>query len=294
MRSTRLMILAFAASCADPAYVELFVADERLPFLAPNVDFDALGVEARAPDCANTMVEYPPEELPATLIVLPGDCFQKEVELQAFALLDEKRIAQSSWLSLTFPEEGARVATATLAGLPGPQIRFRTSFEVGQPIELSLVKERDILNRRAETDAGIAVEGSRSIMLSGSATSTNSHVLIRAASTDLLLKKGDRLFYAMRIDSNTAPPTIGVDVVLSSGKNAFDLMLVDQEGHPVHPASQAGRSRDVWQRYIVDLTAAANTRLVGFWIGFDARMGGGPGDFVVHLDDVWIESSGEL
>lgn len=286
-----------ANACGDPAYVELIVADERLPFLKSGVDYNALGVEARATSCANTQVKYPAQELPATLTVLPGDCFKKDLSLQAFALFGDKRIAQSTWLAVNFPASGPLVATATLASLPGPQVRFRTGFEPGEPLggtedQLFVVKQRDIDNLVARVDPTIAVEGARSIVLSGVATSTRSHVLVRAAAADLLVMPGDRLIYAQRIDPGSAPATMGIDLVLDSGKSALELGLVDQDGSPIHPASDRGRVRSVWQRYIVDLTPAAGTRLVGILLGFDARQGGGPGNFTVHLDDLWIETAG--
>lgn len=292
-----LMFLALIAACGDPSSIELIVADERLPFLESGIDFNALGVEARADNCANTMVQYPPQALPASLAVLPGDCFKSSLALQAFALFDDRRIAQSSWLELSFPEEGIFVATATLSRLPGRQTRFRTGFEPGEPIggagdQLFIVQRVGVDSVRARADATVAAEGMRSIELAGTATSTGSHILVRAVATDLLIMPGDRLSYALLIEEGTARPAVGVDLVLDSGQTAAELGLVDGEGIPIHPVYQADRIRGTFQRYYVDLSPAAGSRLVGVLLGFDARNGGSAGTFTVRMDDLFVESAG--
>lgn len=292
------MIAALAlAACSDPPYLELIVADERLPFLESEIDFDSLGVEARAEGCAATVVEYPPQDLPATLVVLPGDCFSGALSVQAFAAREDRRVAQSAWLQLAFPGEGALVATATLSSLPGPRVRFRTGFEPGDPIggtdaQLFVVKQRDVDGLVARADTAVFVQGGRSIELRGTATSTSSHAIVRAVATDLLLTENDRLSYALRIEDGAAPATVGVDLVLDTGETAKSLGLTDQSGIPIHPASSDGRVRGVWQRYIVDLSPAAPARLVGISFGYDARESGAtaaPGAFTAHLDDLFIE-----
>jgi hypothetical protein len=286
--------LMIFAACSDAPYIELIVADERLPFLEADLDFDELGVEARADGCAATLVEYPPQDLPATLTVLPGDCFSGEVSLQAFALRADRRVAQSAWLELAFPGDGVLVATATLASLPGPRIRFRTGFEPGDPIggtdeQLFVVKQRDVSGLVARADTAVFVQGARSIELRGTASSTSAHAIVRAVATDLLITENDRLSYAVRIEEGGAPATIGVDLVLDTGETAKTLALTDQSGIPIHPAASEGRVRGVWQRYIVDLSPAAPARLVGILFGFDAREGGAAGELTAHFDDLFIE-----
>jgi hypothetical protein len=297
MRATAIAIAlsSSAIACSDEPYIELYVADERLPFLQNGRDFDALGVEARADGCANALVEYPPQDLPATVTVVAGDCYSGDLQLQAFASSGEKRVAESKWLALTLPDEGVLVATATLSSLPGPRVRFRTGFEPGDPIggtddQLFVVNVRDVESLVARADESTSVEGRRSILLSGTATSTNARVTVRAVATDLLVAPNDHLQYARRIDGGATPATMGIDVVLDSGRTAKELGLTDQFNAPVHPASADGRERDKWQRWIVDLSPAASMRLVGVLLGFDAREGGAPGDFAVRMDDLWIES----
>ncbi|MCK6548236.1 hypothetical protein L6R52_20480 [Myxococcota bacterium] len=112
-----LAALASLAGCAGDAWIELQIADDRLPFLEAGVDFDALGVRARAADCAPVESTYPAAPLPATVIVLPGDCYGREVDLSAFATKTSTRVAESGWIPVTFPDEGAFVATATLTAL---------------------------------------------------------------------------------------------------------------------------------------------------------------------------------
>lgn len=293
-RWTALVVL-FGAACSNPPYVELQIADARLPFLMPKIDFDALAVEARATGCANTLVRYAAHPLPATLSVVPGDCFKSKLTLQAIALFGERRVAESAWLSLEFPRSGALVATATLARLPGPRVRFRTGFESGDPIGgpkdmLFVVKERFVRNLIARVDPAFAIEGARSVQVKGVATSSGSLAIVRAASTDLVINPRDRLIYALRIDLIDAAATAGIDLQLDSGMTAKALGLADVSGVPVHPASAQGRSPGQWQRFIVDLTPAAGSRLVGILFGFDAREGGRRGSFDIHLDDVAIEA----
>jgi hypothetical protein len=281
--------------CGDVAYVELQIADDRLPFLIPGSDFDGLAVDAKADGCGDANVRYPPQALPATLTVVPGDCMKGAIRLQASASLGERRVAESAWLELVFPSSGGIVATATLTQLPGPRVRFRTGFEPNDPIggpedSLFVVRQQDVVELVARVDETIAVQGARSIRVAGTATSTNAHAIVRAATTDVRIAAGDRLVYAIRGEMSEASLTIGVDLQLDSGETAAELGLIDVSGLPIHPASQEGRVAGAWQRFVVDLTPAAGRLLVGLLFGFDARQGGRPGRFDAHLDDVTIEA----
>lgn len=107
-------------ACGDEPYIELQIADERLPFLQPGFDYESLGVIAEKEGCMTTEVEYPAEPLPATLTVIPGACFNGPLSLQAYARQADRRIAESPRLFIAFPTEGALVVTATLTDRPGP------------------------------------------------------------------------------------------------------------------------------------------------------------------------------
>lgn len=117
VRASLAALGASLAACAEDAWIELQIADDRLPFLEAGVDFDALGVRARSPDCPPAESTYAAAALPATVTVLAGDCYAKDVELQAFATKTSTRVAESGWIPATFPDEGAFVATATLTVL---------------------------------------------------------------------------------------------------------------------------------------------------------------------------------
>lgn len=296
LRRLRLLALLAATglSCGESPYIELQIADERLPFLRANTDFDALGVEASHASCATTVVRYPPRELPATLSIVPGDCFEERLTLRAFAHLGERRVAESGLLGLVFPDSGAEVITATLTDLPGPRVLFRTGFEAGEPAggaeRLFAVQADDVLDLVARIDRSAAAEGEASIVLSGVATSTRAHVLVRAVAMDLVIASGDRLRYQMRIDSAEVPPAFGIELELDTGATARSLALRDETGASVAPGTADLRDVGTWQSFAVDLSIAARSRLVGVLFGFDARERGGLGSFSAHLDDLAIDA----
>jgi hypothetical protein len=282
-------------ACRDPAYIDLQIAKDRLPFPQPNKDFDMLGVEARAMSCANTVVTYPPMVLPATLTVMPGDCFKAEFQLQAFALLSSTRVAESKWLDLHFPGSGVLVVTATLTDLVMPKARFHTGFEPGDPIGATdgvvhILQAAEIPNLAVRIDDGVAFVGNRSVVLSGTASSTGAYGLALVAVPDLLVMQGEILTYAMRIDrAATGAATLGVDVTLDDGRTAMTLSLVDMNRARIDPAAPKSAALGSWVQYTVDLGPAVGARIQDFIFGFDAREKGKAGPFEAHLDEVTIE-----
>jgi hypothetical protein len=283
--------LAFSA-CRDPAYIDLQIAKDRLPFPKPGVDFDMIGVETRAMHCANTIVKYPPTVLPATLTITPGDCFKDKFKLQAFTLLANNRVAESTWLDLAFPRSGALVATATLADLVIPKRRFRTSFEPNQPIGAGdgVIRVLDgamIPNLVIKVDEMVASEGHRSIALSGTALSTAAFALAEVAAPEVEVASGDVLSFAMRID-RAMVATIGVDVILEDGTTGKTLGLVDMDRVRIEPSTPKTEPAGSWRKHTVDLSRAASGTIRALIFGFDARSQGHAGDFEAHLDDVLV------
>lgn len=281
---------ALSACGADP-YLELQIADPDLPFLISGVDFDTLVVEARKEGCAASETRYPARDLPASLTILPGDCYAADLELRASALLAERRVAASAWIDAAFPGSGAAVVTATLADVEGARLLFATGFERGEPFgdadSLTISTSTNVrdLNARVTTEGPLT--GERSAELSGEAINGNAKAYARVAAMNVVLARGDQLVFNFELASDSVLRAAGVDLELSTGTTAETLMLVNREMVPIHPSSAQSREPGVKQLWTVDLSAAAGVRLVGVLLAIDPR-GQGSGRFEVRIDDLAV------
>lgn len=282
--------LAVLVGCTE-AYLELQIADPDLPLLEAGRDFDALLVEARAEGCADNATRYPAAPLPATLAVVPRECYQARLDLRAAAISSEQRIAESSWIPVTFPESGFQVVTATLGDRPGRRPLFLTGFEVGDPAsdrtELPVVLEEGFDGLVAATSEEGALIGARSALISGVATSTAARVLARLASTNVVLARGDELIINLELASGSTIRAVGIELELNTGATARSLRLSNHRGEAIEPGDTRGRAPGVRQQWIVDLSPAAGARLVGILLGSDLR-GEARGVLEVRADDLAI------
>lgn len=291
------------SGCRLEPYVELQVADPRLPFLKPGSDFDALRVSVRADGCPSAATDYPPATLPATLVLVAGSCIHGAFEVQAEARLDARAVARSGWVPVMYPSTGVQVATATLADLPARPVRFRTGFESSDPVPSSggptasstaalvpypIRASRSVTGLVAETDPYTVFSGARSLLLSGSAPAGGAYAQALAAALDLTVASGDTLEFAMQISLPEAGAPIGVDLLVGSATAAKALGLADEMHARIDPAFVKASRGGLWRRYTVDLSPAAGQRVSGLVFGFDARESGIAGDFSGHLDEVSI------
>lgn len=288
----RLATLAvLALGCSPDPYVELIVADPTLPFLAPGTDFDALDVAARADGCGDVVTRFAAAPLPATLTVVPGDCYAAAFELRATATLADRVVAESAWIAARFAGSGAVVVTATMADVAGRLVRFSTGYEIGEPHAdalggLPVVRRNGVAGVDARVVTTEPLSGVQSARLAGTATVATGFVFARVAATNLVIARGDELVLSIRVAG--AARTVGIELELSTGASAAGLRLVDADGNPVHAASSAGRVDGERQQWTVDLSAAAGARLVGILLGFDARSEGSMGAFLATIDDIAI------
>lgn len=282
-------LLLGALGCSE-TYLELQIADADLPFLEAGRDFDALSVDTRAVGCANASVRYPAAPLPATLTVVPGPCYQGAFELAATAWAGARAIARSAWVPAEFGR--GLVLTATLADLPGRRTLFSTGFEAGEPGgelgPLPLVGSLGARGLSAEVSADHPLTGARSALLGATLSATSARALARVAVLNLLLAEGDELVFTLELEAGSAITAAGVEVELSSGATAEALRLEDRStGRPISPGSAVGRRLGVREQWVVDLSAAAGTRLVGLVFGSAPAPGQG-GSVRIRLDDLAV------
>lgn len=285
------LLAALVAACGAEPYLELQIADPELPFLEPGVDFDALAVEAEASGCAGSETQYAAAPLPATLTILPGECYEGALRVRAAAVLADRRVAQSPWIEAEFPGSGPQVVTAALSDLPGRRMLFATGYEEGEPFaaagDLTVAISREVVGVVARTSTSGALTGERSALLSGTATGAAARAFARVAAMNVVLAQGDELIFTLELAPGSEILTAGVELELSTGATAEGLMLEDRSGRPIHPASSEGREPGVKQQWITDLSPAAGARLVGVLLAIDPR-DAGPGRFELRLDDLAV------
>ena len=124
-----------ACACADAPYIELQLADVELPFLQAERDFDGVRVDVRREGCSDATQRFAAAPLPATVTVVPGDCYTDTLELAATVTLGDRDVARSAWRPGRFDGDTPVVVTATLTDVPGRRVLYSTGFEPGQPGE---------------------------------------------------------------------------------------------------------------------------------------------------------------
>ncbi len=280
------------AGCGDSPYIELQIADTELPFLAVQRDFDGVRVDVQGLGCADTAMRFPAQPLPATVTVMPGECYTDALELRATVTLGERDVARSGWVEAAFPDGGAVVVTATLADVPGRRTLFATGFEPGEPSGdlpvLPLAARSGFADAVARLDTDAPLTGGQSARLTGTATTASARMIARIAVTNVLITTGDELVLTLELGAGSAVAHVGIDLELSTGATASSLSLRDRMGRPIAPTSDQGRAIGAREQWVVDLSPAAGTRLVGVLIGADLGGGGAPGALDLRADDLAV------
>lgn len=282
--------LTSLSGCSDSPYIELQIADTELPFLVAARDYDGFRVDVETVGCADASMRFDGAALPATVTVMPGECYQEKVRLRATVTLGDRDVARSGWLPTVFPDDGPVVVTATLADVPGRRILFSTGFEPGEPSgdlpALPIAVRLGMTDVEAALDASAPLTGGQSAWLVGTATTSTARLMARVAVTNVVIARGDELVITLALAAGSAVTHAGIDLELSSGATAASLGLRDQTGRPIVPTSDVGRVAGMREQWIVDLTPAAGARLVGVLVGTDLAGGGAPGRFELWADDL--------
>ncbi len=283
-------VIALGVACADQPYIELQLADTDLPFLQPERDFDGVRVDVRREGCSDATQRFAAAPLPATVSIVPGDCYADALELAATVTLGDRDVARSAWLPARFDGDSPFVVTATLTDVPGRRTLFSTGFEPGQPSgdspTLVLAARRGFSDAEARLDTTTPLTGAQAVLITGTATTSTARLLTRLAVTNVVLARGDELVVTLELAAGSTVQHVGLDLELATGDSAESLGLTDRLGRRVTPRASAGRSPGVREQWIVDLSAAAGARLVGILAGADLAGEGAPGRLELRVDDV--------
>lgn len=279
-----------AGACSEVPYIELQLADDELPFLQPERDFDGVRVDVRGPGCSDATQRFAAAPLPATVTLVPGDCYVGALELAATVTLGDRDVARSAWLPARFDGESPFVVTATLADVPGRRTLFATGFERGQPggdsPALALAARRGFSDAEARLDTTTPLTGAQAVLITGTATTSAARLLARLAVTNVVIARGDELVVTLELSAASTVLHVGLDLELATGDSADSLGLTDRAGRRVTPRASTGRSPGVREQWIVDLSPAAGARLVGVLAGADLAGEGAPGRVELRVDDV--------
>ena len=138
-----------AGACADAPYIELQLADVELPFLQAERDFDGVRVDVRREGCSDATQRFAAAPLPATITVVPGDCYADALELAATVTLGE-----------LYAEMGASVEQLPVPAQLGPRAAARWSRDADARAALHLDKARVLFDvasgQGALADPGLA------------------------------------------------------------------------------------------------------------------------------------------
>lgn len=279
-----------AGACADAPYIELQLADVELPFLQPERDFDGVRVDVRREGCSDATQRFAAAPLPATITVVPGDCYADALELAATVTLGDRDVARSAWRPGRFDGDTPFVVTATLTDVPGRRVLFATGFEPGQPggdsPMLALAGRRGFSDAEARLDTTTPLTGAQAVLITGTASTSAARLLARLAVTNVVIARGDELVVTLELAAGSTVQHVGLDLELATGDSADSLGLTDRMGRRVTPRASVGRSPGVREQWIVDLSAAAGARLVGILAGADLAGEGAPGRLELRVDDV--------
>ena len=279
-----------ACACADAPYIELQLADVELPFLQAERDFDGVRVDVRREGCSDATQRFAAAPLPATVTVVPGDCYTDTLELAATVTLGDRDVARSAWRPGRFDGDTPVVVTATLTDVPGRRVLYSTGFEPGQPSgdspTLALAARRGFSDAEARLDSTTPLTGAQAVLITGTATTSAARLLVRLAVTNVVIARGDELVVTLELAAGSTVQHVGLDLELATGDSAESLGLTDRMGRRVTPRASVGRSPGVREQWIVDLSAAAGARLVGLLAGADLAGEGAPGRLELRVDDV--------
>lgn len=285
-----LLGLLASSACAEAPYIELQLADVELPFLQPERDFDGVRVDVRRDGCSDATQRFAAAPLPATVTLVPGECYVDALELSATVTLGERDVARSAWRPARFDGDTPAVVTATLSDVPGRRTLFSTGFEPGQAggdsPTLALAARRGFSDAEARLDTTTPLTGAQAVLIAGTATTSGARLLARLAVTNVVIARGDELVVTLELASASTVHHVGLDLELATGDSADSLGLTDRAGRRVTPRAAAGRSPGVREQWIVDLSPAAGARLVGVLAGADLAGEGAPGRLELRVDDV--------